>query len=136
VSESQSTSERHTPSAAARAMTDERLLEALDAWNHHDVELVLQYMAPDCAYHASFGPELLGKSYRGREEVREGVGKFFRTYPDGTFVDTEVSVDGDHGFSEWTFVVPSARLEVHGCDLFEFEGDLIKTKNAFRKSGE
>ena len=26
-----------------------------------------------------------------------------------------------------------AELRVRGCDLFEFEGDLIRTKNAFRK---
>ena len=58
---------------SGRAMTERRLAEALDAWNTGDVERVLEYMSEDCAYHASFGPELLGRSYRGREAVRQGV---------------------------------------------------------------
>jgi len=33
--------------------------------------------------------------------------------------------------SEWTFV--SGGAAVRGCDLFEFEGDRIRVKNAFRK---
>ena len=41
-------------------------------------------------------------------------------------------VAGDRGAAEWTFV--SGDLRVRGADLFEFEGDLIRVKNAFRKS--
>ena len=41
-------------------------------------------------------------------------------------------VAGDRGASEWTFV--SGGVSVRGCDLFEFEGEKIRVKNAFRKS--
>ena len=117
-------------------MTPERLAEALAAWNTHDAERVLAYFAADCAYHASFGPEPLGRSYAGRGEVLEGVRRFFERYPDGRFEDTEVFVAGDRGAAEWTFVATEAAggvVRVRGCDLFEFDGDLIRTKNAFRK---
>lgn len=131
----ESTSGAEGGGAVARpAMTEERLLEALDAWNQHDPELVLSFVASDCVYHASVGPELLGRSYFGREHVRQGILNFFNTYPDGRFMGTEVRVDGDHGSAEWIFVVPSKGLELRGCDLFEFDGDLIKAKNAFRKT--
>lgn len=112
-------------------MTAERLAEALEAWNLGDADRVLAYFAECCSYHASFGPELLGRSYEGRVAVREGVRAFFERYPGGRFEDTTVFVAGDRGAAEWTFVADGVR--VRGCDLFEFEGDLIRTKNAFRK---
>jgi uncharacterized protein (TIGR02246 family) len=112
-------------------MTAARLAEALEAWNTHDAEEVLRWFADDCSYHASFGPELLGRSYVGRAEVLEGVRHFFERYPDGRFEGTTVFVAGDRGAAEWTFVADDVRIR--GCDLFEFEGDLIRTKNAFRK---
>jgi uncharacterized protein (TIGR02246 family) len=121
-------------------VTADQLAEALAAWNSHDVEQVLAFFAEDCAYHASFGPESLGKSYVGREAVREGVRAFFERYPEGRFEDTEVFVAGDRGAAEWTFVAAgpggAGELRVRGADLFEFEGDLIRTKNAFRKACE
>jgi uncharacterized protein (TIGR02246 family) len=117
-------------------MTPERLAEALEAWNTRNAERVLGYFADDCAYHASFGSDLLGRSYVGRDEVLDGVRRFFERYPDGRFEDTQVFVAGDRGAAEWTFVATEAdgsELRVRGCDLFEFDGDLIRTKNAFRK---
>jgi ketosteroid isomerase-like protein len=117
-------------------VTADRLAEALAAWNTRDAERVLAYFADGCAYHASFGPEPMGRSFVGRDEVLEGVRRFFERYPDGRFEDTEVFVAGDRGAAEWTFVATEAdgaELRVRGCDLFEFEGDLIRTKNAFRK---
>jgi ketosteroid isomerase-like protein len=117
-------------------VTPDRLREALDAWNTHDAGRVLAYFAQDCAYHASFGPELLGRSHVGRAQVLEGVRRFFERYPDGRFEDTELFVAGDRGAAEWTFVateVDGSELRVRGADLFEFDGSLIRTKNAFRK---
>jgi ketosteroid isomerase-like protein len=116
-------------------VTAERLAEALAAWNTRDADRVLAYFAGDCAYHASFGPEPLGRSYVGRAEVLRGVRAFFDRYPDGRFEDTRVFVAGDRGAAEWTFVAGEGggELRVCGADLFEFDGDLIRVKNAFRK---
>lgn len=117
-------------------MTPERLRAFGEAWNARDVDLVLSFMAPDPSYHASVGSELLGTSYVGREAVRAGVAAFFERYPDGRFDDAAVFVAGDRGAAEWTFTWTDAdgsRLRARGCDLFEFEGDLVRTKNAFRK---
>lgn len=112
-------------------MTAERLAEALEAWNTGDADRVLAYFADHCSYHASFGSELYGRTYEGRDAVREGVRAFFERYPDGRFEDTTVFVAGDRGAAEWTFV--AGDVKIRGCDLFEFDGDLIRTKNAFRK---
>ena len=50
--------------------------------------------------------------------------------------DGHTFVDGDHGASQWPFVYPGeggATVEVRGCDLYEFEGDRIRLKDAYRK---
>jgi hypothetical protein len=125
-------------SETRRTMTEARLLEALDAWNSHDTDQVISYMANDCSYYASFGPELLGSSYVGRDQVRQGVEQFFASYPDAQFLGTEVVVSDDRGSAEWTLEYTNAdgttKSQIRGCDLFLFDGDLIKVKNAFRKS--
>ncbi len=120
-------------------MTEKELQEASEAWNSHDVELVLSFMTDDCVYHASFGPELMGKSFVGRDAVRAGVAAFFERYPDGHFGDGEVFVSGDRGASEWTFRATErdgSSYEVRGCDLFELADGRIRVKNAFRKLRE
>lgn len=117
-------------------MTEARLHEALAAWNTGDAERVLAFWSEDCRYHASFGPDLLGRSFIGREAARAGIQQFFDRYPGGLFADTVVFVAGAHGAAEWTFRATEAdgtAIEVRGCDLFEFDGDLIRVKNAFRK---
>jgi ketosteroid isomerase-like protein len=118
-------------------MTTERLEAFMDAWNAHDVDAIVAFFADDCAFHASVGPELMGASHLGRDEVRRGVAAFFERYPDGRFEDASAFVAGDRGASEWTFVFSGpdgAEMAVRGCDLFEFDGDLIRVKNAFRKN--
>lgn len=117
-------------------MTPERLAEFGEAWNRHDPDLLMTYMADECSYQASFGPELAGRDHAGREAVRAGFAAFFERYPDGRFVDSRCFVVGDRGAAEWTFVATEpdgSRLEVRGADLFEFEGDRIRRKDAFRK---
>ena len=114
-----------------QTMTSERLDAFMDAWNAHDVEGIVGFFADDCEFHASVGPELMGASYAGRDEIRKGVTAFFERFPDGRFEDASAWVAGDRGASEWTFV--SGGAAVRGCDLFEFEGDRIRVKNAFRK---
>ena len=75
-------------------------------------------------------------SFVGREQARAGIQLFFDRYPNGLFGDTEVMVAGGRGAAEWTFRATGDDgqvFEVPGCDLFEFDGDLIRVKNAFRK---
>ena len=117
-------------------MTLERATQFGAAWNSHDAEKVASFFAENAEYHASFGPELFGASYVGRDAVRRGVKAFFDRFPDGRFEDLQVFVAGDRGTFEWTFVATAADgklVTTHGCDLLEFAGDKVKKKNAFRK---
>lgn len=118
-------------------MDIKRATEFGEAWNSGDAKLVASYFAVDGAYHASVGPDHLGKSFRGREEVQEGVQRFFDNFPGGKFENLKVQLFGNYGTFEWDFVVTNAqghKVSTAGCDLLEFQGNLVKNKNAFRKA--
>ena len=36
-----------------------------DAWNRHDIDALMSFMADDCEFHAVAGPDLLGRSFVG-----------------------------------------------------------------------
>jgi len=117
-------------------MTRERAEEFGAAWNSGDADLVASFFADDGAYHASVGPDRLGKSYVGKDNIRRGVQAFFDRFPDGRFENLKVMVAGDVGTFEWDFVASDGsgnKVRIAGCDLLEFVGDKVATKNAFRK---
>ena len=52
-------------------MTLERATESAGAWNSHDPDLVASFFTDDGVYHASVGPDRLGKTYAGRRSGAE-----------------------------------------------------------------
>ena len=118
------------------SMTCERAAEFGAAWNSGNADLVSSFFADDGVYHASVGPDRLGKSYFGKEQIRRGVQAFFNRFPNGRFENLQVVVAGDFGTFEWDFVAtdPTGQtVRTAGCDLLEFVGDKVAKKNAFRK---
>ena len=125
-----------TPRVDSRGtMTTDRLHRFFDAWNDHDVEAIVSYFAPEGAYFASIGPDDEGTAFRGVDEVRRGVTAFLGTYRDVRYTDLRVGMDGDRGFAGWTFhgVKDGQSITYRGVDFFEFDGDLIVLKDAYRK---
>ena len=116
---------------------DVATLEAFaDAWNRHDIDALMGFMADDCVFHAVAGPHLFGRSFVGREAVREGFELAWQTFPDAAWLDGEHFVAGNRGVSESTFSGTKAdgtRVEARMVDVFTFRGDKIAVKNAFRK---
>jgi ketosteroid isomerase-like protein len=121
----------------SKTMTLERATEFGNAWNSGDADFVASFFADDGVYHASVGPDHLGKSYVGNEEIRRGIKAFFERFPDGRFENLKVVVAGDLGSFEWDFVATDASgksVTTAGCDLLTFRGDKVISKNAFRKA--
>lgn len=120
----------------AGTMTVELLQAFADAWNAHDIDALMSFMSEDCVFEANAGAEIIGTSFIGRDEVRRGYLKAFETFPDARWNDPKHFVSGDRGASEWIFTGTDRsgqRVEVAGCDLFQFRGDKIVVKNSFRK---
>lgn len=108
-----------------------------DALNRHDIDAVMEMMTDDCVFHAVAGPELVGKSFVGQAEVRQGLENAWKTAPDACWLDGEHCVIGDRGFSETTYkgtTTDGVRSEARMIDAFTFRDGKIAVKNAFRKN--
>jgi len=113
-------------------------LEAFgEGWNRHDVDLLMTFMSDDCVFETTAGPEVCGRRYAGREQVREAFAGGFKRFPDAHFGDARHFVAGDRGVSEWIFTGTAAdgkKLEVNGCDVFTFKNGKIAVKNSYFKT--
>lgn len=122
---------------ATRPAVDARLLaDFAAAWNRHDIDALMAFMAEDCAFHAVAGPDLMGRSFTGREAVRAGFEMAWTTFPDAAWLDGEHFVAGERGVSESTFRgtrIDGTRVEARMVDVFTFRDGLIAVKNAYRK---
>ena len=117
--------------------TVEFLTAFAEGWNAHDVDRLMTFMADDCAFETTAGPEVCGKRHEGRARVREAFARVFKTFPDAHFGDARHFVAADRGCSEWTFTgtgPDGQRIEVRGCDLFTFRGGKIALKSSYFKN--
>jgi ketosteroid isomerase-like protein len=119
--------------ATARGDILERML---GAFNRHDLDEIMTLFADDCVFESPRGPAPWGRRFVGKEEGREGLAARFEGIPDVHYGDDRHFVSGDRGASEWTLTGTGSdggRIEVRGCDLWEFDGDKIRRKDSFWK---
>lgn len=112
------------------------LQDFADAWNRHDLDALMSFMADGCVFHAVAGPDLFGRSFVGLDAVRDGFRLAWMTFPDAAWVDGEHFVCGERGVSESTFLGTKAdgsRVEARMVDVFTFRDGKIAVKNAYRK---
>jgi predicted esterase/ketosteroid isomerase-like protein len=112
------------------------LVALFAAFNRHDVDSVMACLTSDIVFDAATGPEAFGRRFRGTQEVRAAFAQVWRDIPDIGWTCRRHTVAGDTALSEWLFSgtrADGSRLEVEGCDIFEFEAARIKRKSAFRK---
>ncbi|MCX7645530.1 MAG: nuclear transport factor 2 family protein [Rhodobacteraceae bacterium] len=112
----------------------ERLMAAFNA---RDLDALMACMANDCAFHAAAGPEAEGRVHRGREAVRAACAAIFETYPVAAWTEGVHVVAGDTGLSTWRFIGTTregSEVDVRGCDVFAFDGELIARKDSYRKA--
>jgi rhodanese-related sulfurtransferase len=117
-------------------MTLVRLREFGDAWAAGDLDTLMSFMTDDCVYYASVGPEP-GTMYRGPVEVRRGFSEMLAYDRGRERHGGHTFIAGNVGFAEWSFVQrePAGCTRIiRGCDIFEFAGEKIRNKNAFRKT--
>src|SRR4051812_2201734 len=103
------------------------LLEAfVEAFNKHDADAVMSFFADDCVFETPRGDQPWGTRLVGKDAVRTGVEGRFRGIPDVHYGDDEHWIAGSHATSKWLLTGTSTdgeRIEVHGCDLLDFDGD-------------
>lgn len=118
-----------------RVMTQERLRAFSDAWDSGDIVRIMAFFARDCAFSPSVEDEP-GKTFYGRDQVEAEIRRILSRDADGVSSSGDHIVMGNRGYSEWsiTFNRDGQDQQLRGCDIFEFDGDLIVRKDAYRKS--
>jgi steroid delta-isomerase-like uncharacterized protein len=112
------------------------LRAVLDAFNAHDLDAIMSFFTDDCVFDTPRGPAPGGRRLVGKEDVRKGFQARFDGIPDIRYGDERHWTSGDRGVSEWTIRGTQAtgeRIEVRGCDLFEFTDGKISRKDSFWK---
>lgn len=119
------------------SITNKVLVGFTNAFNAHDVNAILSYMANDCIFLASAGPDAEGEKFAGKEAVKKAFEEVFKTYPDAHWGNVTYLISGDRTVTEWLFTGTKAdgsRVEVTGCDLCTFRDGKIVLKNSYRKN--
>lgn len=107
------------------------------AWESADVEALMALMTEDAVFHASVGPEP-GQMFRGAAEVERGFRLYLSKAPSGdSTTDTQDDlISANFAVTRWRTTTVGADgqvTETASCDVFEFEGPLIRFKDTYRK---
>jgi ketosteroid isomerase-like protein len=119
-----------------RSVNVSDLKRLLEAFNLHDLNSIMEFFADDAVLETPRGPDPWGTCYVGKAQVSEGLATRFAGIPDVHYGNDRHWVCGDRGCSEWTLTgttTVGAKVEVRGCDLFEFRGDKIVRKDSYWK---
>src|SRR5687767_10679078 len=119
-------------------ITVETLKQVLDAFNRHDLDAIMEFFSDDCSFDFPRGPEPWGQRFIGKAQVREGLAGRFKGIPDVHYGEDRhwISADGNRGVSEWTLTgttTAGVKLNVRGCDLWEFRNGKITRKDSYWK---
>ena len=108
----------------------------LNAFNHHDLDSIMDYFADDCVFYMPRGATPRGDRYIGKADVRAGLAKRFSGIPDVHYGEDQHWACGNFGVSEWTLTGTSLsgqHIKVRGVDLLEFSEGKITRKDSFWK---
>ena len=113
------------------------LEQLLDAFNRHDLDAIMEFFTEDAVLEMPRGPSPWGARATGRDEVRTLLATRFEGIPDIHYGQDRHLVCRHRGVSEWTLtgtaIATGKRIEVRGCDLFEFVGGRISRKDSYWK---
>ncbi len=107
-----------------------------DAFNAHDLDRFMTFVADDAVLEMPRGPDPWGRRYVGAAAVREGLMTRLKSTPDVRYADESHHVDGDMGISQWTLTGTTAageKIRVRGCDFYTFRNDKVVRKDSYWK---
>ena len=108
----------------------------LQAFNDHDLDQIMAHFADDCVLEMPRGPHRHGARCRGKADVRNGLASRFEGLPDVHYGEDKHYVCGNTGISKWrlTGTTPDGKkIDVNGCDFYEFEDGEAVLKDAYWK---
>jgi len=122
--------------ATEQMVTVDTLKAIADAFNLHDLDAIMEFFAEDSSLDMPRGPDPWGQRLVGKAAVREGLASRIIGIPDVHYGDDRHWVSGNMGVSEWTLTgttTSGVRLEVRGCDHWEFRNGKVIRKDSYWK---
>ena len=117
-------------------VTIETMKKVLEAFNRHDLDSIMEYFTDDCTFDFPKGSDPWGQRFTGKNQVREGLAGRFKGIPDVHYSNDRHFISGNRGASEWLLTGTTTagnRIEVQGCDLWEFRNGKILRKDSYWK---
>ncbi len=112
------------------------LLDLCAAFNAHDLDRIMAHFADDASLDMPRGDRPWGARFVGHDAVRNGLATRFETIPDVQFGQDRHWVAGSMGVSEWLLTGTTRdgnKMEVRGCDHYEFRGGKVIRKDSYWK---
>ncbi|OCK58733.1 nuclear transport factor 2 family protein [Bradyrhizobium sp. LMTR 3] len=114
------------------------LTDLCDAFNAHDLDLIMAFFSDDCVLEVPRGSEPWGTRFEGKRNVREALATRFEGLPDVHYGNDEHFVDptAETGISKWTLTGTTregTRKEVRGCDFYTFRNGKVIRKDSYWK---
>jgi ketosteroid isomerase-like protein len=100
------------------------------------VDRIMEFFAEDCTFLMARGPEAVGRRVHGKAAVRKVLADRFAVIPDMRWDHVEQIIAGARAVTVWMVTGRGHDGEVlnyRGCDIYEFRGDKILTKDTYWK---
>lgn len=108
-----------------------------DSFNSNDVDAIVAHFLEDGVFVNGKGPAKTGEIYTGKDEIRAFFVGLFKETPSIRWnIIRPYLIDGDLAVTNWHRVAvdpQGATREWLGCDIYKFEGDLIRKKDTYVK---
>ena len=114
----------------------DRVREIGAAFARHDVDGIVNSFADDGVFRNAKGPDVSGRSYTGKAEIRAFFEALFAGSPNVQWRHTAEYVAGNRAVTEWhrsATTTSGERQEWLGCDLYTFRDNMIVLKDTYIK---
>ncbi|MCA8886436.1 MAG: nuclear transport factor 2 family protein [Hyphomonadaceae bacterium] len=117
------------------------LIALCEAFNAHDLDRIMSFFAEDCVLEMPRGDKPWGARFEGKTDVSAALAKRFEGLPDVHYGADEHFVDAaaNTGISRWTLTGTTGagvKVEVKGCDFYEFRDGKVIRKDSYWKIAE
>jgi ketosteroid isomerase-like protein len=112
------------------------LLELCAAFNAHDLDTIMAHFAEHSSLDMPKGSKPWGTRFTGKDAVRKGLAMRFEMTPDVHYGEDRHWVSGNMGVSEWLLTGTTRdglKVEVRGCDHYEFRDGKVVRKDSYWK---
>lgn len=118
-------------------VTQELMTKIATAFREHRLDDVVNSFTDDGVFINGKGPTVDGDTFRGKQELKQFFSALFENSPDVRWDRVQPDwICGDRAVTQWhrkATTKDGQRQEWLGCDLYMFEGELIKRKDTFIK---